>query len=66
MGQVWDWVLVRMEPMPWDIIMVPRVEMKGGSFSRATRLPLRKPKTVPTPTVTKTAAIRGHWSCLKV
>ena len=33
---------------PIEIIIVPRVTMNGGIFTRATMIPLKKPKAVPT------------------
>ena len=59
-GQVWDWTLVMMEPKPMDIICVPRVAMKGGSFSLATRTPLTKPNAMPTNSVSAMARISGQ------
>ena len=59
-GQVWDWTLVMMEPKPMDIICVPRVAMKGGSFSLAIRTPLTKPNAMPTNSVSAMARISGQ------
>ena len=52
------------EPMPWDIIIVPRVAMNGGSLSFATSRPLAKPNAVPTPTVSTSESQSGQLCCL--
>ena len=62
-GQVWDCTLVMMEPRPMDIICVPSVAMKGGSFRRATSVPLMKPKPTPTKMVSASARMSGQlWT----
>ena len=52
--------LEMMEPKPWETSMVPRVAIKGGSFSFATIKPLPTPKSRPTSGMSSSAAHRGQ------
>ena len=48
MGNVALDTLEMMEPTPMEIIMVPRVTINGGIFSRDTMMPLKAPNARPT------------------
>jgi hypothetical protein len=49
-----------MEPVPKLIIIVPRVAIKGGNFSRLTRIPLKRPKEVATMMIRIKESHIGH------
>ena len=51
---------VRMDPMPRQNIMLPRVMMKGGTSSLAMPKPLTAPMNTPIPMVIRMAAHSGQ------
>ena len=59
MGKVALATLETMEPTPIEIIMVPRVTMKGGIFRRETRSPLKRPKARPTTMIRRREGTMG-------
>ncbi len=47
--------------MAVKMLSVPNVTMKGGSFSRVTRIPLRKPVAIPTTRPSSRLSTAGTW-----